>query len=78
MKNNYIKVERKINQRMIAFMNGLPLKYLFFFLKSDKENILKKRFFFQGSWMLKKSFIRCRYGILAIHNYIKSREVPNI
>lgn len=45
MKNNYIKVERKINQRMIAFMNGLPLKYLFFFLKSDKENILKKVFF---------------------------------
>lgn len=74
MKNNYIKVERKINQRMIAPMNGLPLKYLFFFLKSDKENILKKKFFFfQGSWMLKKSFIRCRYGILAIHNYIKSR-----
>lgn len=73
MKNNYIKVERKINQRMIASMNGLPLKYLFFFLKSDKENILKKSFFFQGSWMLKKSFIRCRYGILAIHNYIKSR-----
>lgn len=72
MKNNYIKVERKI-----AFMNGLPLKYLFFFLKSDKENILKT-VFFQGSWMLKKSFIRCRYGILAIHNYIKSREVPNI
>lgn len=46
MKNNYIKVERKINQRMIAPMNGLPLKYLFFFLKSDKENILKKKFFF--------------------------------
>lgn len=45
MKNNYIKVERKINQRMIAPMNGLPLKYLFFFLKSDKENILKKVFF---------------------------------
>lgn len=45
MKNNYIKVERKINQRMIAPMNGLPLKYLFFFLKSDKENMLKKRFF---------------------------------
>lgn len=45
MKNNYIKVERKINQRMIASMNGLPLKYLFFFLKSDKENMLKKRFF---------------------------------
>lgn len=45
MKNNYIKVERKINQRMIAPMNGLPLKYLFFFLKSDKENILKKGFF---------------------------------
>lgn len=78
MKNNYIKVERKINQGMIAPMNGLPLKYLFFFLKSDKENILKKVFFFQGSWMLKKSFIRCRYGVLAIHNYIKSREVPNI
>lgn len=77
MKNNYIKVERKINQRMIAFMNGLPLKYLFFFLKSDKENILKT-VFFQGSWMLKKSFIRCRYGVLAINNYIKSREVPNI
>lgn len=77
MKNNYIKVERKINQGMIAPMNGLPLKYLFFFLKSDKENILKKGFF-QGSWMLKKSFIRCRYGVLAIHNYIKSREVPNI
>lgn len=47
MKNNYIKVERKINQRMIAFMNGLPLKYLFFFLKSDKENILKKKVFFK-------------------------------
>lgn len=46
MKNNYIKVERKINQRMIAPMNGLPLKYLFFFLKSDKENILKKSCFF--------------------------------
>lgn len=45
MKNNYIKVERKINQGMIAPMNGLPLKYLFFFLKSDKENILKKVFF---------------------------------
>lgn len=75
MKNNNIKVERKINQRMIAPMNGLPLKYLFFFLKS--ENILKK-VFFQGSWMLKKSFIRCRYGVLAINNYIKSREVPNI
>lgn len=45
MKNNYIKVERKINQGMIAPMNGLPLKYLFFFLKSDKENILKKGFF---------------------------------
>lgn len=75
MKNNNIKVERKINQRMIAPMNGLPLKYLFFFLKS--ENILKKGFF-QGSWMLKKSFIRCRYGVLAINNYIKSREVPNI
>lgn len=46
MKNNYIKVERKINQRMIVFMNGLFLKYLFFFLKFDKENILKKSFFF--------------------------------
>lgn len=45
MKNNYIKVERKINQRMIVPMNGLPLKYLFFFLKSDKENILKTVFF---------------------------------
>lgn len=54
MKNNYIKVERKINQRMIAPMNGLPLKYLFFFLKSDKENILKKSFFFPRKLDVKK------------------------
>lgn len=54
MKNNYIKVERKINQRMIAPMNGLPLKYLFFFLKSDKENILKKSFFFSRKLDVKK------------------------
>lgn len=54
MKNNYIKVERKINQRIIAPMNGLPLKYLFFFLKSDKENILKKKFFFSRKLDVKK------------------------
>lgn len=54
MKNNYIKVERKINQGMIAPMNGLPLKYLFFFLKSDKENILKKSFFFSRKLDVKK------------------------
>lgn len=54
MKNNYIKVERKINQRMIAPMNGLPLKYLFFFLKSDKENILKKKVFFSRKLDVKK------------------------